>query len=429
VIEVGALVLLGAARERWTVGRLLGEGGQGAVFELLPEDGGNAPLALKWYFPNSGNRDQRIAIRRLISRRQPNASFLWPLEIVDGDGDTFGYTMPLRPPGYRAVGDLLVGRVPSDPRLVITLCIGLADAFLRLHAEGLCYRDISFGNVFFDPSTGMPLICDNDNVGVDGDSVSSVLGTRRFMAPEIIRGEAAPSARTDLHSLAVLLFYLLVVHHPLLGQRELSSRGREGETALLGTDPVFIFDPGSDANYPDPVTQPGPIARWKRYPAYIQALFVQGFTVGLASPARRVRESVWRSALVRLRDEIVVCGWCRHQNLTVGGVIDACVSCRRALEPAVRLLSDGTVLVLNEGTVLTRNHVFHDFDVTTPMGKVIHDLARERWGLENVSDEMWRIDVPGRPAQVALTGQKVALIPGASIIIAGTRFVVSAGTA
>ena len=66
---------------------------------------------------------------------------------------------------------------------VAKLCMGLADCFLQLHAQGLCYRDISLGNVFFDPRTGRPLVCDNDNVGVDGRDQARVLGTSRFMAP------------------------------------------------------------------------------------------------------------------------------------------------------------------------------------------------------------------------------------------------------
>ena len=48
-----------------------------------------------------------------------------------------------------------------------TAGVHLADAFLQLHARGLCYRDISQGNVFVDPQTGDIQICDNDNVGID----------------------------------------------------------------------------------------------------------------------------------------------------------------------------------------------------------------------------------------------------------------------
>ena len=63
--------------------------------------------------------------------------------------------------------------------------------------------------MFFDPDTGDVLICDNDNVSANGIDNSSVYGTPRFMAPEIVMGQAKPSRNTDLYSLAVLLFYMV----------------------------------------------------------------------------------------------------------------------------------------------------------------------------------------------------------------------------
>ena len=96
--------------------------------------------------------------------------------------------------------------------------VHLADKFLQLHAKGLCYRDISQNNVFFDPANGDILICDNDNVAVDGN-VTGVLGTARFMAPEVALGKTLPTTQTDLYSLAVLLFYILFNHHPFDGAK------------------------------------------------------------------------------------------------------------------------------------------------------------------------------------------------------------------
>ena len=64
----------------------------------------------------------------------------------------FGYLMPIRPDRYRPCIDLVSGRQEIGfPELVLA-CLELADCFLRLHARGLCYRDISFGNVFLDPA-------------------------------------------------------------------------------------------------------------------------------------------------------------------------------------------------------------------------------------------------------------------------------------
>ena len=94
------------------------------------------------------------------------------------------------------------------------------NGYQKLHAMDYSYRDISFGNLFFDPATGEVLICDNDNVAASGIDNSSVYGTPRFMAPEIVRGKAKPSRETDLFSLAVLLFYMFMLGHPLEGKLE-----------------------------------------------------------------------------------------------------------------------------------------------------------------------------------------------------------------
>ena len=98
----------------------------------------------------------------------------------------------------------------------------LAHSFRALHLSGFSYRDVSYDNVVFDPEAGDVLIIDNDNVGVDDMHPATVGGTLRFMAPEIVRSEAMPSAKTDLHSLAVLLFYFWHWEHPLEGSREAS---------------------------------------------------------------------------------------------------------------------------------------------------------------------------------------------------------------
>lgn len=421
MVTPGDTISLSAKGGAWRVTRLIGEGGQGAVYELRSEADGEL-RALKWYNERAATDSQRNAIRRLIQRGRPGAMFLWPEVIVDGADGRFGYTMALRPTTSRSISDLLLGRVDGRPTLALALCVELANAFLLLHAEGLCYRDISFGNVFFDPGSGAVFVCDNDNVGVDGESESGVLGTRRFMAPEIVRGDAGPSAQTDLHSLAVLLFYVTMMHHPLIGRREQEHRGRAGETYLLGTQPLFIFDPDDDANRPNPLTQPAAIARWARYPEPIRALFVQAFTAGLANPSNRVRESVWRSALIRTRDHVVVCPWCGSENLTERGMLASCVDCHRAVDSPVLLHSARGDIVVNDGTVITRHHIDFDFDFATVVGRVLYDPGRRRWGIRNESTEAWTIDVRGRGASRVEPGQTVALVSDARLLIGRTAF-------
>jgi len=55
---------------------------------------------------------------------------------------------------YKSINDLMKRRIEPSFRALLTAGLELADSFLRLHAKGLCYRDILFGNVFFEPDTG-----------------------------------------------------------------------------------------------------------------------------------------------------------------------------------------------------------------------------------------------------------------------------------
>src|SRR5208282_403342 len=110
----------------------------------------------------------------------PNDRFLWPLDIALCQGHaSFGYLMPLREPRYWSLAQMMNREVDPTFRTLTNVALELADSFLRLHSLGLCYSDISFGSLFFDPVTGEISICDNDNVSVDGEGSSGILGTPR----------------------------------------------------------------------------------------------------------------------------------------------------------------------------------------------------------------------------------------------------------
>ena len=417
MLPVGTQVVLPRHGGSWRVGVLLGEGGQGAVHQLDSLDG-RPSLALKWYRPESAHPDQLTALARLAQLPAPSESFLWPLEVLDGPEGGFGYVMPLRPSSYLPIADLLTGRADASFSAVARLCMGLADSFLRLHAQGLCYRDISLGNVFFDPSTGLPLICDNDNVGIDGHEPARVLGTSRFMAPEVVRGEAQPSTATDLYSLAVLLFYLLMFHHPLQGRRELAHPcfDREAEKELFGTHPLFIFDPDDDSNAPDPTIHGSVIEYWALYPSYIHDDFVRAFTAGLAAPAQRVREGFWRAHLARLLDSVMICV-CGRENLTDDGIpMGPCWSCKRDLPVPVRLTFGPRALVLNAGTRVTRHHLRRDYVYDDAIAEVVPHPARpDLWGLRNLTDITWTATGPDGDTQEVPPGRSLGLVLGTRI--------------
>ncbi|MGD9998189.1 MAG: serine/threonine protein kinase [Ilumatobacteraceae bacterium] len=414
---IGAVVHLENTGRAAQVVRLLGEGGQGGVYEVTTAD--RERLAVKWYHPHATTAFQRDNIMNLVERGAPNQRFLWPSETVScADRPGFGYAMQLRPPQFVGLAALLNGAVDASLRTVCTIGYQLADSYLMLHSQGLCYRDISFGNVFFDPSTGDTLICDNDNVGVDGETASNVIGTKRFMAPEIVRREAKPSIDTDLYSLSVLLFYLLAVGHPLLGRRELDHAvwNEEAEMQLFGRQPVFIFDPKDESNRPAPGVHDAVVANWSIFPRSLQTMFVRAFTRGIVDPRNgRIRESQWRAELVRCRDLLSSCTRCGAANFFDRDRADStCWNCSSALSPPVCLVFDDATVVLNESTEITAHHVgrmrYGFDDVVARVTR--HPQRPEVWGLTNVGNRPWSATVPDGTTHTVEPGRSVGLVRG-----------------
>ncbi len=422
----GQTVWLEMAGERCEIRELIGSGGQGQVYHTSIH---GQDCALKWYFPHSATDQQRGAIERLIHKGPPNDRFLWPLDIAVCQGlPSFGYLMPLREPRFRGMAELMSRVVDPTFKTLTTMALELADSFLRLHSLGFCYSDISFGNIFFDPVTGEISICDNDNVAVDGEGFSDVLGTPRFMAPEIVREEARPNIGTDLYSLAVILFYMFMVHHPLEGrrEREISCLDLPAMKKLYGTEALFIFDPKHGANRPVAGVHNNATLFWNLYPGYVRDIFTRAFTEGLRDPGARVRESEWRTVFTRMRDQIYYCHHCGAEMfLTDEGdnpeplAQQNCWFCHEVPAPPMRLIIGRHAIVLNQDTLLYPHHLDanrrNDYsEIWAEM--VPHPSRPEIWGLKNVSGQTWTTIAPSGGSTIEIpSGKSVSLLPGLRI--------------
>ena len=432
ILKVGQTVRAEPSGMRCEVGQFLGAGGQGEVYRAKV---GDKAVALKWFFPHIATRELESSITTLTEIGPPTEKFLWPMEMTFAEGVAgFGYVMPLREPRFKNIVDLMKRRIEPTFRALATAGLELSHSYLQLHSKGLCYRDISFGNAFFDPGTGEILIADNDNVAVDEQARSSVLGTPRFMAPEVVRGEALPSTQTDLFSLSVLLFYMLMVHHPLEGKKELSIKCLDlpAMTKLYGTEPVFIFDPQDKSNEPVAGYHDNAIAFWPIYPQFLRDLFTKAFTDGIRDPQNgRVRESEWRSAMVRLRDSIVYCSKCGMENFydadalkATGGNPGSCWSCKAGIVLPPRIRVGKSVVMLNYDTKLFPHHVDEQqsYDFTRPVAEVIrHPASPDVWGLKNLSRDKWVATSPEGEVKDVEPGRSVTIAVGAKISFGKTE--------
>ena len=417
----------------YEVEAFLGGGGQGEVYlaRLAEGRGAGARVALKWFFPHYLRRDPdlRARLERAVEIGPPSDRFLWPQELVQtANRPGFGYVMPLRENRFVGITDLVTRRAEPTLRALVTAGFELAHHYRQLHAKGFCYSDISFGNVFFDPENGEVRICDNDNVSVDDGKGGVIGGTARFMAPEIVRGEAGPSTETDLFSLAVLLFYMLINHHPLEGAREAQIRCFDlpAMTRLYGTNPLFIFDPDDTSNKPLPGNHDNALALWPLYPRFVQELFLITFTEGLHDPDERARESQWTSELIRLRDSIFCCRRCGAENFydpdfadDSGSNAKGCWDCSSPHRLPPRMRIDGKdVVLLNHDTLLYPHHLdaacSYNFDA--PVAEVTQHPQNPRvWGLRNHSEEKWTAQNAAGEVNDVEPGKTVTLSSGLRI--------------
>jgi len=380
------------------------------------------PVAVKWYYPNIAAQMPEENLQRLISTPSPSPKFAWPLAIVKSKKvPGYGYVMPLRPEGMHGIDDLINRLVDPGFFILCTAAFHLADSFLKLHALGLCYRDLSYGNAFINPRSGDVCICDNDNVTINGDRHATVLGTPLFMAPEIVKRQAYPDANSDLYSLATLLFLLFILDHPLFGRREhaVHCLDEAAMNHLCGTNPLFIYDPNDESNRPVPGRHVNALAFWPLYPLAFRRLFTKSFTTGLRDAQNgRVRESEWRAAIVQLRDSIHYCR-CGAENMydreqLANAQPRACAACQQPLVLPPRLRTKHGIIMLNHDTKLYGHHLSeaHLYVFTKPWAEIAQHPSTGQWGLRNLSPDPWKATLSNASPQDVPNGKAVTLTDG-----------------
>ena len=225
----------------------------------------------------------------------------------------------------------------SDWSSYIRICLQLARAIRKIHNIGLFYSQLSLLSVLVDPIKRTVCLIDFDAVVIPNLYPPSVLGTPGFIAPEVFRTQSLkvddqnkylPCRETDLYTLAVLIYSLLLYRHPLRGPKVHDANDPiRDENLMMGQNALFIEHPTDQSNRPTkrwldkqwkgrkisnvqipylPWTDPNQVPYTALGP-YLSPLMKQAFVDGLHDPKKRPSANLWEQALVRTADNILPC--------------------------------------------------------------------------------------------------------------------------
>lgn len=195
----------------------------------------------------------------------------------------------------------------------LALCIQMARAVARLHQAGLAHSDLSNNNVLVDPVSGASVVIDIDSLVVPGLYPPDVLGTKGYIAPEVLATvnlpikdpkRKLPSARSDEHALAVLCYEYLLCRHPLKGRRiPAANTAEEQDFLTFGPQALYCEHPADHSNRPEfadyvPASKLG---------LALAELFRRAFVDGLKVESHRPTASEWVKGLVSTWECLTPC--------------------------------------------------------------------------------------------------------------------------
>lgn len=204
---------------RYSVERLLAEGGMGAVFVGRHRKLGS-PVAIKVLPQDVAASAVRMARFRREAALAAHLSHPHIVQVFEFDArDDVAYlVMPLIE--GETLQQHLVRRGSLDYTSLRELLRQVGSALGFAHARGVIHRDIKPSNILLEQATGRWLVTDfgvaRADLAEDTQITQSgvAVGTPAYMAPEQAAGRGEVDARTDLYSLAMVAFEALTGELP-----------------------------------------------------------------------------------------------------------------------------------------------------------------------------------------------------------------------
>lgn len=319
--------------KRYKLGKSIGGGAQGAVYET-----DSADRLIKLYYPSGSNELDEAVLERLQFIRSVviPKNYVAVLDIIHTP--YIGYVME-RVYDHKPLNAYLIPETDksfpewynSGLGLRERIFVGyiIAKAFSDLERQNLSYCDISGNNILvrISSTSASVKMIDVDNIYTAGKGKAAILGTPRYIAPEVIKQQRTPDVLSDNYSLAVILFELLRVGHPYISDEILDGTPDEEEAAMSG-DGEYVTDENSTNMLP------ADIVLTEKLRELFRRCFVDGKLNRVSRPSARDFEY----ALLEASNKLIKCPHCGawHYPRKSGRVYEGCPWCDGASRPMAR---------------------------------------------------------------------------------------------
>ena len=315
--------LAAALHTSYRIERELGAGGMATVY-LAHDLKHDRDVAIKVLHPDLG---AALGSERFLSEIRTTARLQHPhiLPLLDS-GDANGllyYVMPL------VTGETLRGRLERERQVsvddALRLSTQLASALDYAHRHGVIHRDIKPENILLHDNValladfGIALaVRDPTADRMTGTGLS--LGTPTYMSPEQAAGERDLDARSDIYSLAAVVYEMLAGEPPITGA---TAQAVIAKLMTAVPTSLALVRAGISTSVDGAVMRAlakVPSDRFLSAAAFATALNLSssGATVTTPRPARIRRNAIVLAALIVV---IAVAGYAFRVRVARGGVI------------------------------------------------------------------------------------------------------------
>lgn len=313
-----------------TLGKKLGAGGEGAVYDVS----GAPHLVAKIYHAHRLNQALANKVRAMVANppddatRQPplnHVSIAWPIDVVMNGRNFAGYVMP-KLPKSDDLYDLLQPQQRKkqhgqlNHRHLYRSARNLALAMEAIHQKNYVLGDVNFKNALFNDDALITIVdCDSMQVTeANGTVHRCIVGMPEYTPPELQGKDFNKEVRTanhDAFGLAVLIFQLLMQgFHPFTGRAKPGTPDVEQSHVYCIQQQIFPYL--DNQPYEPPRVAPSIHA----LPPMLQLLFTRAFT----QTNNRPTPKEWAQVISMVEKRLVQCPNDTHHYYPSDG---ACVIC------------------------------------------------------------------------------------------------------